>query len=374
VSSVVVPVPQVSVNDDRARLVRWLVREGDRVSAGEPVCVLETSKAAVDVEASAAGFVRHLAVEGAMVDVGSPLLAITSTPDAPVPSSPASAAATPAAAGSRRASKKAEMLAAKHGLSLDQIPAVGVVQESDVLAFIAGRERPVPKGLADDLVDSLYPVGRPQRVLIVGAGRAAIQVLDVLLRTPHQRAVAMLDDARSSWGKRVMGVEVLGGTDRAKALYDDGAFDAAVVTFNAKIADRTRAFEALDAAKIPLTNILDPTVLVHSNVQLGRGNILMAYARLGSCTVVGDNNFISAYVCLEHHNVLGSHCTFGPGVMTSGRVRIGDQIKFGTGIFVEPGVEIGDRSSVASGAILTTPVPPGSAVKVRPNYVIRPAE
>lgn len=372
---VFVTVPQVSVNDERVRLVRWLAAEGAAVRAGDPICVVETSKAAVDIEATAAGHVRRLAPEGEMIAVGATLLAITATPDEALPAvEKAAPAAEAAPSGSKRASKKAELLARKHGLSIEEIPAVGVVQESDVLAFVAQKERQVPKGLADDLVDSLYPAGRPQRVLLIGAGRATIQVLDVLLRTAHQRAVGLLDDASSSWGKRVMGLEVLGGTDRAKALFEDGMYDAAVVTFNAKIPDRVRAFEALRKHGIPAANIVDPTVLVHSNVQMGQGNILMAYARLGSCTTIGDDNFVSAYVCLEHHNVLGDHNTFGPGVMTSGRVRIGSRVKFGTGIFIEPGVEIGDDCTVASGAILTAPVPARSLVKVRPNYVVRSSE
>ena len=44
---VVMTVPQVSVNDERVRLVRWLSAEGAAVRAGDPVCVVETSKANV---------------------------------------------------------------------------------------------------------------------------------------------------------------------------------------------------------------------------------------------------------------------------------------------------------------------------------------
>ena len=48
-------VPQVNVNDETVRLARWLVPDGATVAAGDAVCDVETTKAASEITADAAG-------------------------------------------------------------------------------------------------------------------------------------------------------------------------------------------------------------------------------------------------------------------------------------------------------------------------------
>ena len=58
-------------------IVRWLVAEGDRVSEGEPVVEVETSKANADIFAERSGrLAARLAPPGAIVDVGAAIASI----------------------------------------------------------------------------------------------------------------------------------------------------------------------------------------------------------------------------------------------------------------------------------------------------------
>ena len=50
-----VEVPAVGESITEATLVRWHKREGDRVTADEPICELETDKATVDLPAPVGG-------------------------------------------------------------------------------------------------------------------------------------------------------------------------------------------------------------------------------------------------------------------------------------------------------------------------------
>ena len=47
--------PKLSLSMDEARIVSWLVSDGDAVRVGQPVATVETDKAEVDVEADADG-------------------------------------------------------------------------------------------------------------------------------------------------------------------------------------------------------------------------------------------------------------------------------------------------------------------------------
>jgi pyruvate/2-oxoglutarate dehydrogenase complex dihydrolipoamide acyltransferase (E2) component len=64
-----VVVPQLSISMDEAKVGRWLVEDGEAVVAGQLVVEVETDKATVEIEAPAAGLLRIVAVEGAIVAV-----------------------------------------------------------------------------------------------------------------------------------------------------------------------------------------------------------------------------------------------------------------------------------------------------------------
>ena len=67
--------PRVNNNDDVVRLLRVLVKPGDRVSAGDIVAEVETDKANFTIEAEQSGFVLAVIPQVQdMIDVGSVLL------------------------------------------------------------------------------------------------------------------------------------------------------------------------------------------------------------------------------------------------------------------------------------------------------------
>lgn len=96
-------VPQLSLSMDEAKVSRWLVDDGDAVAAGQPVVEIETDKATVEIEAPAAGVLRIVAGEGAIVAVEGVLaeLDARAATDTGEPRDGADASASPAAAVAR---------------------------------------------------------------------------------------------------------------------------------------------------------------------------------------------------------------------------------------------------------------------------------
>src|SRR5687768_6917270 len=63
--------PQQSDTMTEGTVVRWLKKEGDKVSAGEIIAEIETDKATMEMEAFEAGTLAHIAApEGTKVPVG----------------------------------------------------------------------------------------------------------------------------------------------------------------------------------------------------------------------------------------------------------------------------------------------------------------
>jgi len=77
------PVPEVAAGAAEVVISQWLVKPGDRVTAGAPVAVIETEKAIVEVEAeNDATLLRILADAGSQVAVGAPMALLGSAAEA----------------------------------------------------------------------------------------------------------------------------------------------------------------------------------------------------------------------------------------------------------------------------------------------------
>jgi pyruvate dehydrogenase E2 component (dihydrolipoamide acetyltransferase) len=169
-----VTVPQLSLSMEEAKVSHWLVKDGDAVAAGQLVVEVETDKATVEIEAPAAGRLRIVAGEGAIVAVDGVLAELepgvpeaaqrvrtdgTETAPAPVsvdPTPPLPSRAGVVAAPSRSgpiASPAARRLAREHGVELSSLQGSGPggrIVARDVAASPGADDRAAAPG--DDRV------------------------------------------------------------------------------------------------------------------------------------------------------------------------------------------------------------------------------
>jgi sugar O-acyltransferase (sialic acid O-acetyltransferase NeuD family) len=366
--SATVKLPHLNANEDQAVLTRWAIENGQHARKGETLCVVETTKTAMDVDAPADGFVHQIAREGARIATGS-VIAVLLDSAGQDPAEVLAREQAPVAPSDRRWTKKAEMVAAKLGVDLEALcarkPGVALTEADVVGASKTARD-------ATDLVDERHTEGRRERVLLVGGGGGGgVITLDCIYRTLTQRAVGILDNNPATHGKRVMGTPVLGPTTLIDELWEKKQFDAAIVVVTSTVDERRKIFDSLVRKAIKVTNVVDPSVTIRANVKLGVGNLIMPGCFIASCATLGDNNFLASGTLVEHHSVIGDHCTFGPRCALSGAVTVGSRVKFGMGVLVEPYLSIGDDSLLPSGVVLTQDVPERSTVKVNRSYVIR---
>jgi pyruvate dehydrogenase E2 component (dihydrolipoamide acetyltransferase) len=143
-------VPRINNNDDQVKLVELHVAVGDTVADGQVVAAVETDKANVEVQASAAGFVIAVRGElGSSVEVGSVLIWIGAAADEAPPAEargPASAASFTDGAPTA----KALALLQQYGLTGGQVMASGArLSAEDVRRHVADKNlRPVTAAAA----------------------------------------------------------------------------------------------------------------------------------------------------------------------------------------------------------------------------------
>jgi len=159
-----IKLPQMGQSVEEAPIVQWLKKEGDTLRVGEPIFTIQTDKAEIECESTAAGVLRKILVEE---DVEVPVLtvvALVGTADEPlpdlskyklaaVPAAPSELPATgPAAEASQQApraaapkttesfaSPRARATAVKMHVKAKKLNGSGPggrVLEEDVLAFV----------------------------------------------------------------------------------------------------------------------------------------------------------------------------------------------------------------------------------------------
>lgn len=63
-------IPKAAVSMQEGTLTSWLVESGTVVSEGQPIYTLELEKSTMDVEAPAAGVLKHIGAVGTTYKVG----------------------------------------------------------------------------------------------------------------------------------------------------------------------------------------------------------------------------------------------------------------------------------------------------------------
>ncbi|MFN7022175.1 MAG: DapH/DapD/GlmU-related protein [Phycisphaerales bacterium] len=385
-------VPRETVNDDTVTIQDWHAAHGARVTAGQRVVSIETSKAVLEIEADAEGFVEILHARGAEVPIGELIgrvLAQAPTPsEAPPPRPHAAAERTNGAAASPPASapptrssnrlrdrqqatpptpsptphdesghilperatsamvisKKAQALIDEHGLDARSVFAgFGLVREADVIRHLEARvedrqrEHPTPTS--------------PATI-------AAAQ-------TPAPRAAAAtVNSAYSTRPRGLFG-------DAAASARDRGNKSVLWLAWNyfwrnwllgnlARWAPRgvILPIHRLRGVKMGRDVFIDPTAIIETAFP---ENI-----------TIGDDVRITAGCVIMSH-IKAPHYLRETGLVpvVLKPVILEDHCFIGVNSVIMPGVTIGKASVVTSGSVVVTNVPPYTMVQGNPAKVIK---
>jgi acetyltransferase-like isoleucine patch superfamily enzyme len=143
-------------NSESALLSEWLVEDRAAVRKGQAICVVETSKASIEIEAPGDGTLVQLVAADIEVELGSSVGVIAQTEgelEAAV-ARVAGARPEPTADAPRNVTKKAAARATELGVDVSLIEKTGFVTVEDVEAFAAARAAPEP-GEADVVLAGL---------------------------------------------------------------------------------------------------------------------------------------------------------------------------------------------------------------------------
>jgi acetyltransferase-like isoleucine patch superfamily enzyme len=379
-------------NSESALLAEWLVDDRTEVRKGQPICVVETSKASIEIEASGDGTLVQLVVAETEVELGSSIGLIAQS-DADLEAAKARlehAAPAPATdAGPRNVTRKAAERAAELGVDVSLIDKPGFVTAEDVEAFAAAAVRSEAGGPAetDVLLDGLSMENVTLPAIFFAAKEAGVGALD-------EAFLAQLRADPAAFG-------ALSSEERCEAYRSHGAVigegvvlgaGTAIVAPRIVLADGVeigahsivRCEEVFAAGEIAWTGeslkltcrraFIGAGTWIAANVQVGGGGHRDPWATfvIGELGFMGGEAFVN--VCrpvvigreafLTMRSVLLTH-NIGHSVLEGFENRFAgvvleDRAQIGVGAVVYAGCRIGRESIVVSNSYVVSDVHEGT--------------
>ncbi len=354
-----VRVPLLNANEPEARVASIHVKEGQPVTKGMLLFTIETTKAAAEVEASQEGFIRLLAREGEIKQVGERLGVITETVDEPLGDfvakkndqmKEASSGSNPARP---RITKPALALAQSLGIDPGLFPQDRLITESVVKEYSRKKKSPL----------SLPPSEKPY-ILIYGAGGHAKTIMDMVLLLNTFSIAGIVDDNEKLDGSMVLGIPVVGTRASLPELVSQGVRLAANgVGGILDIQVRVRVFELLEQAGFGLPVLVHPRATVEPSARIEPGVQVFANAYIGTEARLYPKCMVNTNAVVSHDCEVGAYTHIAPGALLAGHVHVGERSLIGMGVTTAIGVKVGSGVRVGNGAILLADVPDNTIIQ-----------
>lgn len=384
-------VPRETVNDDTVTIQEWHARQGEQIKAKQLLVSIETSKAVLEVEAEADGFLHILHAKGAEVPIGELIGHISDSPSqregaggglAPAPSTNGHSEHTPAPRSSNRLrdraaavtpgesapgpstggtehslpsdapttqtiSKKAQRLIDEHALTpARDFAGLGLVREVDVIRFLERRAalrmtaQPQPPSPATIAVSEPVPAPEPQRI-------------SATVNTAYERAPkGLFGDAASSAKDR--------GNRSVVWLAWNYLWRNWFLGHMVRIAPRgvILTLHKWRGVKMGRDVFIDPTAIVET-------------AFPENITIGNDVRITAGCVIMSH--IKAPHYLRETGLVpvVLKPVVLEDHCFIGVNSVIMPGVTVGKASVVTSGSVVVTNVPAYTMVQGNPAKVIK---
>ncbi len=334
-------VPRETVNDDLVTIQRWTRRPGEKVQAGDVVAILETSKAALEIEADRDGYVEVIFPESAEVPVGELIGRILPAPIEPSEQSkPAEPPPGDNGAPHVAISLKAQRLMDQHNVDAGVFAGRGLrlVRESDVIKYL------------EELVASDQPPKpRPAKQQLAAAETEA--QLAARIRQTKWKKRGILGDIKASASERGRGIVW---------LMFNYVWRNWVLGLMARVAPRgiINTIHRWRGVKVGADCFIDPSAVLET-----------AYPEL--ITVGNDVRITVNCVIMTH--IKASQYLRDTGIMpaTFRPVRLMDHCFIGVNSTIMPGVTVGEAAVVASGSVVVGDVPPYTMVAGNPARVVK---
>jgi acetyltransferase EpsM len=373
-------IPLLNPNETESVLVTLNVRNGQKVTTGDILGVLETTKSTGEIIAEAEGYVEGLSrTQGEGACAGDVLCYLvdslqkneTREPSVdpvrlPEPSQPA-----PDLPEGLRITQPALALVRHEEMDLSSLP-IGPIVTEGMVREILSRQKTHSRQ-TEPAQRSLEHVGNPidpAALVIYGGGGHGKSLIELVRLLKVYQLAGIIDDGLPAGGE-VLGVPVLGGKEALNSLFLRGVRLAVnAVGGIGNLGSRLEVFDNLAQAGFSCPTLVHPTAFVEASARLSSGVQVLPHAYIGSSVQVGFGSIINTGAIVSHDCSLGEAVNLSPGAILAGAVQVGARAMIGMGVTVNLEVKVGTGARIGNGATVKADVPAGTIVKAGSTWPV----
>ena len=191
---------------------------------------------------------------------------------------------------------------------------------------------------------------RRDRLLIVGAGGHAKVILDAARKSHAFERLALLDENPANWGKRISGIEIVGGQELLSRL--DSRLWQAIVAVGDNVI-RRRLVARVEEAGWRFARVVHPSAQIGEDVEIGDGAVVLARVVINSAAHIGRHAIVNSAAVVEHDCFVGDYAHLAPASCMAGGARLEEGALLGLRATVLPGRTVGAWAVAGAGAVVT---------------------
>jgi sugar O-acyltransferase (sialic acid O-acetyltransferase NeuD family) len=207
-------------------------------------------------------------------------------------------------------------------------------------------------------------------VIILGAGGHAKVLIDTL-RFQSVEILGIVEADSNRKGQFLMGVPILGTDDDVENFSSHRIRLVNGIGSTRVGSIRREIFESFKDKGYQFQNVIHPSAIIASDVELLEGVQVMAGAVIQTGCKVGANSIINTRASVDHDCLIGKHVHIATGATISGGVMIGVESHVGSSAVIIQGLQVGSRCLVAAGAVVIRHVPDGVSIAGVPAREIK---
>jgi sugar O-acyltransferase (sialic acid O-acetyltransferase NeuD family) len=331
--------PKVGTSDIEVRLCA-ILRNNQKISIGDIICEVETSKATYDIESEYDGYIYMIHDLYENINVGSPLAIISEVQLSEIELKieiNKFASGTDVRSLKTNVTKKAQVLIDKHEVDISSINKE-IITEKDV------QELLIKVKLSSELINISF---KENDLVIVGIGGHAGMCIDILRQQSKYNIVGFIDDNVTNDEK--YGLKYLGNLSGIEEFAKNGLCHVVLgIGFVGNLKKREKIYNYLTSfVRVP--TIIHKSAIVEPSAKIDEGCQIMAGAIIGSNVLIGKNCIVNSGAIVSHDSLIsdGSHLT--PGATLAGHVKIGKRVTVGMCSTIYIGIEISDDNVIVNG-------------------------
>jgi sugar O-acyltransferase (sialic acid O-acetyltransferase NeuD family) len=208
-------------------------------------------------------------------------------------------------------------------------------------------------------------------LVIIGAGGVGQEVFWAAVRMntaqPQFTLCGFCDDAPGKQTGNYRGVPLLGSIELAAKALDGEVYYVCGVGDNRRREEL--AMRAERCGWLPVA-IIDPSVLVAPDVEIGAGSYIAAMTVLSPCARIGRHVLINTGCSIGHNAVLGDFVQVCPGARVSGGATVGRFAFIGSNAVVAPFGVLEAGAILGAGSFALRPIPADATAVGNPARVV----